>query len=194
MKYNLPIEVVRGRKPIITQEFGNMSNNAWYAANGIDTAIGHNGTDIVISGGAIATYGTRLVCPVPKALLNKVWYTEPLATKGNGVKVQWNDERGVVKMTVWHCSETFYREEYQEKDTLGFIGNSGLVRPAPTYSSVHAGAHLHLMTYVNEVLVNPREIFDFNKWYISDKDTGIVKDLPPFQYFINKIAEALKNM
>ena len=97
-------------------------------------------------------------------------------------------------MTVWHCSETFYREEYQEKDTLGFIGNSGLVRPAPTYSSVHAGAHLHLMTYVNEVLVNPREIFDFNKWYISDKDTGIEKDLPPFQYFLNKIAEALKNM
>lgn len=198
MKLPLPLEIVKGRYPVITQEFGNTSNNEWYIANGIKfdatSSGGHNGTDIVIGGGKnqnTDTYGTKLVCPT-KALLNKVWYTEPLSTKGNGVKVQWSDPRGTVKMVVWHCSECPEQQEYQDGDTLGYIGNSGLVSPIPNYFSVHAGSHLHLGTCINDVSTNPREIFDFTKWYVSEIDTGIEKDLHPFQYFLNKIIASFK--
>ena len=198
MKYPLPIEIVKGRFPVITQEFGNHSNDTWYASNGIylqDT--GHNGTDIVIGGGkkqTTDTCGTRLVCPVPVALKNKVWFTEPMSTQGNGVKVQWNDERGVVKMTVWHCSETNEQWEYKEGDTLGFMGNSGLVYPKPSVWNAHAGSHLHLMTYVNDILVDPREIFDFSQWYVSDVDTSVEKDLSPIQFFLSQISDILKGL
>ena len=189
MKYFLPIEIVRGRFPIVSQEYGDKSNVEWYKSQGINIT-GHNGTDIVISGGAVATYGTRLVCPVPNALLDKVWFTTPLSTQGNGVRIRWRDERGLVQCLVWHCSETNQQGEYKELDTLGYIGNSGIVRPAPTVWNVHNGAHVHLMAYVNNVLVNPREIFDFMKWYKSDIDTSVEKDLPPFTYFLNLIRES----
>jgi len=192
-KYPLPIEIVRGRIPIVTQEFGETKNVAWYKANGVNVD-SHNGTDIVISGGSVATYGTKLVNPFPKALVNKVWFESPLTTKGNGVKIQFTDERGKISTVVWHCSECNYQEEYLERDTLGFIGNSGLVTPAPTFAAVHNGAHLHLMSYVNDVLVDPREIFDFTKWYVSETDTGVVKDLPPIQHFLNIISGKIGSM
>ena len=194
-KYPLPIEIVKGRLPLVTQEFGNHSNDAWYANNGINLGeTGHNGTDLIITGGWAATYGTRLVCPFPKALLNKVWYTEPMSTKGNGIQIQCNDERGVIKMLIWHCSETNEQMEYDEKDTLGFIGNSGLVSPKPYFANVHAGSHIHLMTYVNGVLVDPREIFDFNEWYVSETDTSIEKDLPPFFHFLSYVRKTLEEI
>lgn len=192
-KLPLPLEIVRGRYPIVTQEFGDTAKAEWYKANGININA-HNGTDIVISGGPVATYGTKIICPA-KALRNKVWFTDPMSTQGNGVKVQWQNENNeVVKMTVWHCSECVSQEEYQRGDTLGYIGNSGLVDPKPTFSSVHNGAHLHLMTYINEVLCNPREVFDFGRWIVSETDTSKEKDLAPFQYFINKISESLKKL
>ena len=191
MKFPLPLEIVKGRFPVVTQEFGNKSNADWYRANGINIDA-HNGTDIVIGGGrnqAVDTYGCKLVCPTG-ALLNAVWFDEPMSTKGNGVKVQWNDGR-TIKMVVWHCSECNRQEEYKAGDTLGYIGNSGLVSPKPSYAAVHNGAHLHLMTYINDVLTDPREVFDFTKWTVSATDTGITKDLPPFQYFLNKIFQSL---
>ena len=189
-KLPLPLEIVKGRYPIVTQEYGDQSNVAWYKANGVNIDA-HNGTDIVISGGDVATYGTKLIAPV-KCLRNKVWFTDPMSTQGNGVKVQWSNELGqAVKMTVWHCSECVNQEEYKKGDTLGYIGNSGLVSPAPTFFGVHKGAHLHLMTYINDVLTNPREVFDFNKWTVSETDTSKEKDLPPFQYFLNKISQSI---
>ena len=166
MKYPLPIEIVRGRSPIVTQEYGDKSSVAWYKSKGIDLKE-HNGTDIV-TGGAVATYGTKLVCPVPTALLDKVYFTTPLSTQGNGVRIRWRDEKGLNQCLVWHLSETNQQGEYREKDVLGYMGNSGTVRPEPSVWNVHAGSHLHLMTYVNNVLVDPREIFDFTKWYVSD--------------------------
>jgi murein DD-endopeptidase MepM/ murein hydrolase activator NlpD len=196
MKYPLPLEIVKGRYPVVTQEFGDASRVAWYKANGVDINA-HNGTDIIIGGGKngpVDTYGTKLVCPFPTGLRNKVWYTEPLSTQGNGVRIQFSDERGVIKMLVWHCSECNNQEEYKQGDTLGYIGNSGLVDPKPTFANVHAGAHLHLGTFVNDVLCDPREIFDFTKWFISDVDTSVQKDLPPFQFFINKIRASLTSL
>lgn len=189
-KYSLPIEIVRGRSPIVTQEYGDTSTVAWYKSKGIDLKA-HNGTDIVVSGGAVATYGTRLVCPVSTALLDKVYFTTPMSTQGNGVRIRWRDEGKLIQCLVWHCSETNQQGEYKEKDTLGYMGNSGTVRPEPSVWNVHAGSHLHLMTYIDNVLVNPREVFDFTKWYISEIDTAQAKDLPPFIYFLNKIRESL---
>ncbi len=193
IKYPLPLEIVRGRYPVITQEFGDPTRAQWYKDHGVNIDA-HNGTDIVIGGGkqsAKDTYGTRLVCPVPHAQFNALWFSGPVSTQGNGVKVQWNDERGTVKMLVWHCSECITQSSYQEKDTLGFIGNSGLTNPAPSIYNVFAGAHLHLGTYVNDVLCNPRDIFDFTKWYVSDFDTSVEKDLPPFTWAIQKIKDAI---
>ena len=190
MKYPLPIEIVKGRYPVVSQEYGDKRLVEWYKANGVNVDE-HNGADIVISGGQQATYGTKLVCPVPNALLDKVWFTHALSTQGNGVRIRWQDERGSVQCMVWHCSECNQQGEYKEKDTLGYIGNSGLVTPKPSVWNVFSGVHLHLGTYVNGVLVNPREIFDFTKWYVSETDTSVSKDLPPFVYFINQIRVAL---
>jgi murein DD-endopeptidase MepM/ murein hydrolase activator NlpD len=201
MKYPLPLEIVKGRFPFVTQEFGNQTNNAWYIANGIkfdaSSGGGHNGTDIVIAGGknqATDTYGTKLVNPFPKALRNKVWFEDAMSTQGNGVKVQFTDERGVIKMIVWHCSECNNQEEYNLGDTLGYIGNSGLVTPKPTVWNAHAGAHLHLGVYINDVLANPRDVFDFTKWTVSNTDTSIEKDLPPIAYFLNQIRITLSSI
>ena len=197
MKYPLPLEIVKGRRPFVTQEYGDKSRVAWYKANGVNIEE-HNGTDIVISGGknqATDTYGTKLVNPFPNALRNKVWFDTPMSTQGNGVKVQHTDpEVGTIKMTVWHCSECNNQEEYKQGDVLGYIGNSGLVSPAPSVWNAHAGAHLHLMTYINDVLVDPRQVFDFTKWTVSSTDTSIEKDLPPIAYYLNKIRVALSAM
>lgn len=201
MKYPLPIEIVKGRYPVITQEFGDTTNNQWYEQNGInfDTRSngGHNGTDIVIGGGghqATDTYGTKLVCPVPKANATRVWFESPMSTQGNGIEIQWNDVRGFCQALCWHCSECNFQEEYKEGDTLAYMGNSGLVSPAPSFYAVHNGAHLHLGTWINGVMVNPREIFDFTRWYVSDTDTSVQKDLPPFQYFLNQLMIEIKHL
>ena len=193
MKYPLPIEIVKGRYPIVTQEFGDPAKAAWYKANGIDID-SHNGTDIVISGGEINTYGTKLVCPVPKSMRTSVWYESPMSTKGNGVKIMWKEGKDTVEALCWHCSECKQRDSYELGDTLGYIGNSGLVTPKPSFYRVHAGAHLHLGTWINGVLVDPRTVFDFKKWFTSEVDTGIEKDLPPFQYFINKMWDIIRSI
>ena len=190
MKYPLPLEIVRGRYPIVSQEFGDPSRAEYYKAHGININA-HNGTDIVISGGSSNTYGTKLVCPAPTALLNKVWQLDPMSTSGNGVQCQWQDERGTIKMTVWHCSETNRQSEYKLGDTLGYMGNSGLVDPVPSVFNVFAGSHLHLGVKINDVLADPREVFDFTKWTVSETDTGIEKDLPPFLFYLSKIAKEI---
>lgn len=201
MKYSLPIRIVKGRYPVITQEFGNQSNNPWYELNGVkfdaSSQGGHNGTDIVIRGGknqATDTYGTELVNPFPNALPTKVWWDSAMSTKGNGIQIQMKDERGQIRILCWHCSECHFQEEYKEGDTIGYVGNSGLVTPKPSFTNVHAGAHLHLGAWINGVMVNPREIFDFTKWYVSDVDTSIEKDLPPIQYFINIVMNSIKSL
>lgn len=198
MKYPLPIEIVKGRYPLVTQEFGDPSNAAWYQRNGVNIT-SHNGTDIVIRGGKhqeTDTYGTRLVCPVPKGVVDGIWdENDPMSTKGNGIEIHWKDEHGFCQMLVWHCSEVVhYADEFLEGQTLGFMGNSGLVSPPPTFANVHNGAHLHLGLWINGVLSDPREVFDFTKWFVSDQDTSVEKDLPPFQYFLNKIRIALSGL
>lgn len=196
MKLPLPIEIVKGRYPVVTQEWGDTSRVEYYRAHGLNITA-HNGTDIVIGGpgdGGRNTYGTKLVCPAD-ALRNATWFTSPLSTQGNGVKVQWQDEeRGTIKMVVWHLSEVNRQEEYKKGDLLGYIGNSGLVDPPASVWNVFQGSHLHLGTWINNVECDPREIFDFSQWHVSETDTSMEKDLPPFVYFINKVREGIASL
>jgi len=192
MKYPLPLSMPAGRHPIITQPYGDKTSVEWYRANGLNLTE-HNGTDIVISfPGAtaeqsrIATYGARIVCPVPSAFLEKTWWDSPMSTKGNGIQIAWKEGVDRFQMLSWHCSEVNPQNTYKEGDTLGFMGNSGLVRPAPTNACVHCGAHIHLMLYANGVLTDAMTKFDAKRWYTS-QDTGIEKDLAPFQFFFDKI-------
>jgi len=195
MKLPLPIEIVKGRRPHITQEYGNTSFADWYKSNGINIDA-HNGTDIIIIGGKAQgqdTYGTRLVSPT-NSTLTRTWFTTPMSTKGNGIELRWDDERGAIHMLLWHTSELNTQNTYKEGETLAYIGNSGLTSPSPSVWNVYAGSHLHLGTFINGVLCNPREIFDFDKWYVSETDTSIEKDLSPFQYYINQILSTIKGL
>lgn len=189
-KYPLPIAVPKGLRPVITQPFGSTQNASWYVANGI--APEHNGIDIAI-GTPVQTYGTKIVCPVPESFLSKQWWDQPMSTKGNGIEISWKDGKKY-KMRAWHCSEIKTEAKYSEGDVIGFIGNSGLVRPAPSVSCVHCGAHLHLMLYEDGVLIDPLSVFDKNRWFESE-DTGLLKDLPPLVWGIeqlNKLFELFK--
>lgn len=195
--YKLPLEIIKGRRPFVSQEFGNHSNDAWYAANGLNfSATGHNGTDIIIVGGKNVntdTYGTKIVCPFPNATLGRVWFEGAMNTKGNGVEFFYNEPKRQIKVKVWHCSECDTQPEYKEGDAVGYIGNTGLCSPAPTFWSPYAGSHLHLMTYIDGNLCNPREIFNFTKWYVSDtEDTK--KDIPPLQWALDFFKSLLANM
>lgn len=188
-KYPLPISIPKGLKPTITQPYGDKSNIAWYIANGLNLSE-HNGTDFII-GDSIQTYGTRLVCSIPSAYLSKSWWNNPMSTSGNGIQFSWDEGSDGYSARCWHTSQNVIQPIYKEKDTIGFIGNSGLVRPPPTPQMPFNGSHLHLMVYKNGVLIDPMTIFDETKWFISE-DTGVEKDLPPLFWALEYAKSQLK--
>jgi hypothetical protein len=179
MKYKLPI--ASPTKPTITQYYGDKSRVAYYHANGI-MIDAHNGVDFV-TGDAIQTYGTRLVCPVPKAELSKTWWENPMSTSGNGIQIAWEEGSDRYNVRFWHCSEIVTTNTYLEGSTIAYIGNSGLCSPKPTPQKPFDGAHLHLMVFKNGVLIDPLDIFDQNQWFISE-DSGQEKDLPPLFWML----------
>jgi len=174
-------------KPTITQPYGDKSSVAWYQANGLNLTE-HNGVDFVI-GNPQLTYGTKLVCPFPNATLSKSWWDTPLSTKGNGVEIQ----SGEYQVRFWHCSEIVIKSTYKEGDVIGYIGNSGLCRPAPTDTRPFDGSHLHLMVLKNGVLIDPLTIFNKDGWYVSS-DTPVDKDLPPFFRVVKYMTDVVKNL
>lgn len=178
----LPLRIPVGFKPIITQPYGDKSSVDWYKANGLDLTE-HNGTDFIV-GDSIQTYGTPVVCPVPKAELSRIWFTNAMSTSGNGIQICWEDNGGNYSMRCWHLSETVSKMEYSEGDIIGYLGNSGLCRPAPTYSQPFNGSHLHLMLWKNSKLIDPLSYFNKNEWYVGE-DTGTEKDLPPLFWALN---------
>lgn len=196
-KYPLPISIPKGHFIVQTQPYGDKSTVDWYKANGVNLTE-HNGSDLVVSfPGAtaqqsrFATYGAKLVCPTDKkAYLSKAWWDNPMSTKGNGIQITWEEDGKDYTVRFWHCSEIVQKNLYAKEDVLGYIGNSGLVRPAPSPECAHCGAHLHLMLYVNGVLTDPMEVFDLNQWFTST-DSGIVKDLPPIIYYLKSIWDKL---
>ena len=193
MRHPLPLSIPEGYKVAVTQPFGDKSNVDWYHKNGLNID-SHNGVDLIIvfegctrPQQMAATYGTKIVSPVP-AHLDQKWWTTPLSSQGNGVQVSWRDGVDKISMRTWHCSEVYAKPNYEALETLGLIGNSGLVWPAPNNACVLCGSHLHLMTYKNGTLVDPETIFDYTKWHVSE-DTGVEKDLAPFFHFLGKIKD-----
>lgn len=189
MKYKLPIS--SPIKPFITQPYGDKSNVAWYHEHGL-ILTEHNGVDLVISD-SIQTYGTRLVCPVPNAELSKTWWENAMSTKGNGIQIAWEENGDRYNLIFWHCSEIVIKSTYKEGDVVGYIGNSGLCKPAPTPQKPFDGSHLHLGLRKNNILIDPFEVFDKDQWFVSE-DTGQEKDLPPLFWVVDYIRTQLKKM
>lgn len=199
MKYPIPLSIPKGFYPIITQAYGDKSRVDWYKANGINISE-HNGTDIVISGGKEMTYGTKIVNPFPSnAFLSRSWWEHPMSTKGNGIEIGWNENKDYYRMLAWHCSEICLGGGiYKPEETIGYIGNSGLVDPKPTPSCPFCGSHIHLMVYKNGELIDPMTIFDITKWFVAEADTPVDKDVPPLYWvvtnFIRPAVEALSKL
>ena len=197
--YKLPIK--SPNKPIITQLYGNTSNNAFYSANGIKNPF-HNGIDFV-TGTAIQTYGTPLVCPFPEGgYVDDVVYDSPMSTKGNGVYVKSNMINGrQIKIILWHTGEVAVKKGQilNEGDLICYIGNSGLCNPSPTIDNPYAGSHLHFgcYKYLNGQVDYPKvpsvmgevdglTIFDKDQWYVGT-DSGFMHDMGPAQWLWNKL-------
>jgi len=191
MKYKLPIAVPKGLKIRVTQYYGDKTRVAWYKANGIDIDE-HNGIDFCI-GDAIETYGTKLVCPFPRAGLNKIWFEGAMNTKGNGIEIGYSDGKDYLQIVLWHLSEVVTNGLYLEGETLGYIGNSGLCDPRPTAERPFNGSHLHLIAYRNGVLIDPQEIFDLSQWY-EGEETGQGKDLPPLFWSLDHAKKLLTDL
>lgn len=180
----LPLSIPLGDKPTITQEFGDTSNATWYMENGLFLTA-HNGTDIVV-GDSVLTYGTKIVCPVPSAQLSQVWWSNPMSTSGNGIQIAWEEDGDRYNMRAWHCSKVEAKPFYSLGETIGYIGNSGLCKPAPSLIHPYDGSHLHLMMYKNGEIIDPLTIFDRTKWFIGE-DSGVEYDVEPIKWAINKL-------
>lgn len=189
-KLKIPLRIPKGLYPKITQAFGDKRLVDWYKKNGVDIDF-HNGVDITV-GNSVQTYGTAIVAPI-KSYYDKVWFDEPMSTKGNGIAITFEHDKEYYRMIAWHTSENVEKNKYKEGDTIAYIGNSGLVTPKPTPSKAHNGAHIHLMLYKNGELIDPMELFDITQWYEGD-DTGVEKDLPPLFWALQRAKELLNEL
>lgn len=198
----------------ISQLYGNISNNAWYLANGINTPF-HNGVDLVLGlFDPAKTYGSECIACFDGNIVKTNW-NNPMSNKGNGLTLQSKviEEDGVKRIyqaVYWHLSEIIKTSgEVKKGDVIGYTGNSGNVFPFPTQSAVFNGAHLHFMLFVFQ-WSNIKEnwtLLDFDNGvngavnpvpYIDDLqgeegiDPGILKDLPPIQYFFGDLWDKIK--
>lgn len=208
MKFTFPLKTHSGLEVRLHQTYGNKSNSAWYKANGINAPF-HSGIDISLSGTEQQSYGSELICPFESATVVKTTFDTPLSTKGNGVTIQSGQfvDNGITKMlqvVFWHASElnVTLGQRLSYGDTVCFMGNSGLVRPAPTISAPYSGTHCHLMVFEyrlyqgNWLLQNegngvhgaadPLLYFDINNT-LSGKDTSEQKDTAPLIWVIEKL-------
>jgi hypothetical protein len=187
----LPIAIPKGCRVVVSQRFGETAYNGWYRDNGIYLD-SHNGTDLIIEGSGddkVLTYGTRLVCPVPFARLERTYWDTPMSSKGNGITFVWPEGVDNFRCILWHCSEVVEKAEYYQGDTMGFIGNSGAVFPKPSPNCPYCGVHLHLGLEKNGQLIDPLSYFGLD-WFEAP-DTGVQKDLPPLFWVVAWIREKI---
>jgi len=190
--FKLPLKCPQ--KPIITQYYGNTSNNAWYIQNGVNIPW-HNGCDLIM-GDNRQTYGTALVCPFPSAKVTQLIFDNPMSTKGNGIYLESDLIDGAkYRIVLWHVGEikVMYNDIVKEGDILGYVGNSGLCKPSPTVDLPYNGSHLHFGLYklVNGQYVyegktvlgesDPLKFFDPNQWYVGE-DSGPQHDMAPLMW------------
>jgi len=210
-----PVRVPKDCELQITQKYGNTTLNEWYRANGV-TAPSHNGVDLVLAykgkEDAKITYGAAFVTPSPDWSIAKTTFDTAMSTKGNGVTLESpeffeNGLRRKIQIVGWHLSEVEYKKGILPSFTVvGYLGNSGVVRPQPSPSKPYDGSHLHFMMfeytykYGSFVLDNANNgqngaVDPLARFSISEKitgeDTEPQKDLPPLYYFLAYVQRLL---
>lgn len=191
----LPIAIPSNRRIVVSQIYGDTSKIDKYKEAGINIPF-HNGLDLCVTEQGLyngrETYGTALVCPVDNAHLDKVWWDNPMSTKGNGIQISWKENGKKHSIIFWHCSELMEQQTYNTGEVLGYVGNSGFCMPSPTYSKPYDGSHLHLGLYIDGVLTDPETYFDRTKWFT--KADNIFKDFPPLVWVLEWMKTQLNKL
>jgi hypothetical protein len=202
-----PILVPKGYKLRITQPYAATDNLAWYKEKGLNLSF-HNGVDVVIdSSDPRLTYGSACFCPFPNGWTVKKTFDSPMSTKGNGITLESESfiEDGIekkIQLVYWHLSKLVEQTNHYFKDIVGYVGNSGMVKPEPSPSCPYCGSHLHFMMYEffkidrrwvlqnadNGVggAIDPMKRFDINN-VIYAADTDMMFDLAPLQWAMDKL-------
>ena len=186
--YKYPIRIPEGKKLTVSQGFHS----------------GHNGNDVVIYDllnptGSPLTYGLPIVWPFPfpgKPYDSLV--DAPLAKDATKAHVQVDGTDPVTgisySMLSIHLSGALYTIYpgqdtsiiFNEGDTIGYIGNSGFVKPKPTIEKPFDGSHLHLGLGikkpgdVNYTMVDPSLHFDINTPFRGVDDPS--RDAPVYEW------------
>lgn len=111
---------------------------------------GHKGIDFTTAGVTGNTYGKEIRAAadgvVYSAEMHSSWGYNVYINHGNGVYTRYA-----------HCSKMLVSkgQTVKQGQVIAYVGNTGNVRPKPTASNPHAGAHLHFEVWVNGTRVNP---------------------------------------
>lgn len=209
MKLLSPLKRHSGLRVVLTQPYGNTSNNLWYRERGIEIPF-HNGLDLVLSGTPMQTYGSELVACFDGHIVKRT-YESPMSTKGNGITfesdvIKESDGQYIYQAVYWHLSELAVGTNFKRGETLGYVGNSGVVFPEPKVTCVHCGSHVHFMLFVYKLIEGAWSLQNNANgvggaidplYYIDDlqgeegEQPKVARKLSPFQYFLDKIAAAI---
>lgn len=122
----------------IAQLFG-VNRDLYFPSFGLP---GHNGIDIVVPPDS---YGAEVVAAHDGQVTQ--WnIDDPTRKNGNGLFIQGYDENNNFLQTCyWHLSRFNVNPGQLVKagDVIGYIGNTGFVRPEPSDACPHCGSHLH---------------------------------------------------
>jgi murein DD-endopeptidase MepM/ murein hydrolase activator NlpD len=202
-----PIKRHSGLKVVVSQKYGEVANNAWYKQRGIDIPF-HNGIDLVLSGSPLQTFGSEIVACFDGQVVRNFWGGE-MNSHGNGLVLRGDMfyENGIAyryEALYWHLSglNTPFASRIGIGSCIGYVGNSGDCKPAPTVINPWGGSHLHfgVIKYRNDGngwfvenkdngvdgFINPLPLID-DLQGLEGMDTGVSRDLAPIRYFINKL-------
>ncbi|MBQ5994539.1 MAG: peptidoglycan DD-metalloendopeptidase family protein [Clostridia bacterium] len=114
---------------------------------------GHKGTDIITSGATGNTYGKEIRAAAAGTVIFAGKGTGSSWSYGNFVTI---DHGNGVATRYAHCSSVAVSTgtKVSQGQVIAYVGNTGNVRPAPTPSNPHAGAHLHFEVILNGNRVN----------------------------------------
>ncbi|MDE1925362.1 MAG: hypothetical protein KGH79_04270 [Patescibacteria group bacterium] len=183
--FRVPISIPDTQRVTLTQPFGPVSNPLEPEGPNGEPHF-HYGIDLVC-GDDHHTYGVAIVCPFPSITITEKTWEGAMNPTGNGIVGVYTDAEGVVhKIVLWHCSKINDAIEYKEGDVMAYIGNAGLVFPAPSLRDPYAGAHLHLGYYRGDILTDPLTAFDITNPYRGPAPTQAL-EMPPAQWVVAKI-------
>lgn len=142
---------------LVTQKFG--ENPEWYKVSGY---AGHFGIDFATPWGTpVLACDDGIVC--------RTGYTS-----GNGYFIELQHSWGKsLYLHFWKGSTVKLSLMAKRGHTIGFSGNTGSVRPAPTPSNPKAGSHLHFSIKINGVANMPYKDFIDPVPYFADKIWGV---------------------